>query len=99
MLHRYTTLSNRMPCHEVAENIYFYRLFIEVPYAEQRFFTRRMNLATSHTKQPSTRAVAQLGSTYEPEVKPKKVNSEVRKQQNRVASRNYRTSPNLSSRS
>jgi hypothetical protein len=44
----------------------------------------------SESSQRHRRRTRQPGDGAEPTVKPKKVNSEIRKQQNRIASRNYR---------
>ncbi|KAF2449594.1 hypothetical protein P171DRAFT_196254 [Karstenula rhodostoma CBS 690.94] len=42
------------------------------------------------TSKPSSRRANEIVEGQEPGIKPKKVNSEIRKQQNRIASRNYR---------
>ncbi|KAF2621593.1 hypothetical protein BU25DRAFT_353987 [Macroventuria anomochaeta] len=49
-----------------------------------------MNLSTKLLAEAPTRSRAQNTAAAAPETKPRKANSEVRKQQNRIASRNYR---------
>jgi hypothetical protein len=46
--------------------------------------------SSSATEQRPGRRAKRSGDSAEPGQKPKKVNSEIRKQQNRIASRNYR---------
>lgn len=48
------------------------------------------HLQSSSPSRPAKKTKRTMGATNEPGQKPKKVNSEIRKQQNRIASRNYR---------
>lgn len=58
---------------------------------EEHFRYRTMNLTAMIQPETSVKSKARLITIKEPDVKPKKANSEARKQQNRIASRNYRT--------